>query len=187
MRYLLLSTLVLLLSISGNAFAQSPYFPLEKGRVQVFRYSETFSQGNPDLRVTMKTLEETERIDGEDYFIVETSAMGVTTSGFLREGKNGGVISRENAESSDHLFLDAPYEVGKSWQQALQAQVATATIIDTRATLKVSDQTYTDCLVVETVGTEYTLRTYFQKDIGMVANGMVVEGQEMIMMYLIEP
>ena len=57
-------------------------------------------------------------------------------------------------------------------------------ITDLNATIKTPISTYNDCLVLETNENQTITRTYYKRNIGIIATTLVKDGKEMIFIYL---
>lgn len=181
----------LFLGLFNPSIAQINYFPLEKGKTSTFKYSELFSRGDTSLRFKLTTLANTEQIKGKEYFIVEasygsTGSFATISTSYIRQGENESIIGLETKEAEEFIFLEKPYEVGKSWQQIANGVSTNAKIVNNKGSLKVPDKTFTNCLVIETENSGIIMHSYFQKNLGLVATVMIAEGQETVMTYLEE-
>ena len=181
----------LFLGFFSHSNAQDSYFPLEKGKVSIFKYNELFNRGDSTLSFKLTILEETKQIKGKEYFIVEASyeseiSHSSLSISYMRRGENGSIFALETEESEETIFLDKPYTIGKSWQQVANGVTVNAKIVNDKGSIKVPGKTFTNCLVIETENSGVTIHSYFQENTGLVATVMIAEGQETVMTYLEE-
>ena len=57
-------------------------------------------------------------------------------------------------------------------------------VVDLDGTIKTPISIYTDCLIIETTENQTIYRTYYKKNIGMIATTIVKDKKEMIFIYL---
>jgi len=177
--------------LSMNLATQNAYYPLEKGKVWIYDYEPMFSN-NSDQQSRIEVLEETKSIDGKEYMIIQTS-MGtaknfdVIQKSYVRYGDNGSVMAMdENSGKESMVFPGQPLTVGKTWTVIQAGNEATAKIIEDNVVLNTSGKTFKDCLVIESTQNNTKVRSYVKKNIGMVAIGIFMDGEEKIMQYLVD-
>jgi len=66
-----------------------------------------------------------------------------------------------------------------------QTQDGSSKVLDLNATITTPTTTHSNCLMVEVAASESTTRVYYQKNIGMVATTMIMDGSEKIFIYLL--
>ncbi len=187
----LILTLTFFLS-SHFAKAQNDYYPLEKGKTWIYKYTEDFNSASGSLS-KIQILKKTEQINGKTYFILQTSIgeegqFDVLQTSYLRNGENGQVLGFANIGSSkeDILIPEGPLEVGKIWKAEAEGQESTSTLIGTSEKLITPFKTFENCLVIETEMADAKIKSYFQKGKGLIASSLVLPDGEKLMQYLAE-
>ena len=185
-----LTLILAFIGIWNSVVAQNDYFPLKKGTKITYAYSEEMYSGqNIDvskLKMTIKVLDETKVIDGNNYMISETSmgAMAGNIKTFLRIDESGAIVGKQGEEGKESILMKKELEVGDSWETNRGGAVSTNKVIDLAGTIKTPLKTYTDCLVVEGNDSRSVTKAYFKKGIGMVAIVIVAGDAEKLFVYL---
>jgi len=187
MKKLLMITVLIVLC--GYSKGQHSYFPVEKGMSMTYAFGSEIYKGTPyeTYQSTVKILEETETIEGKEYFVSESSTGNkesdptVITS-YCRFGSDGSLFSKANKTANEILVLKKTPKVG---DKNTSQQGGTSEVVDLNATIKTPTDTYSECLMIEVKENETLSRMYYQKNTGMVATTMVIEGNEKIFIYLL--
>ena len=182
--------MMFILSLGLASNAQSAFFPLKKGEVQIYKYTDAFNMGNNDLRFKTETLNTTESINGKEYLVVQSSygskePYNLVSTQYMRILDNGSIMGVEKNESEQY-FLEYPLIVGKSWTQIANGVTVTMKIVDLNGSIQASGKTYSNCLVLEMNSTDNRTKSYFQEDRGLVAMAMIVDQEEKLFIYRIE-
>lgn len=187
-----LSTILVLLATLNFVNGQSSYFPFEKGSSFTYAYGSELYQGTYDhMRIKVETLNNTKMIDGKEYFITETSTgsddnFSKISTSYVRTAKDGSVFTIQAEGEKEYLSIQAMPKVGDKWASK-NGKISTTTLVtETNGNIKTDNKTYTDCLVLEQKSEDGTVtKSYFQKNVGMVATTLVVEGSEKIFIHLV--
>jgi hypothetical protein len=181
---------IISLFVCSMAFGQNPYYPLKKGTIQIFKYSNTFST-TAEQKAKIEFLPETIEINRDSYFVYE---MSLGSEGnyepvqktYIKNGDNGSIIGIINTESTEEavMFPEKPWKVGTTWTSEIMGMSTTGTIIEMAGSIKTPETTFTDCLVIEYDFGESKTISYFQKDVGLVAVSILSEGKEKLVQYL---
>lgn len=187
-----LSLLLALFGIWNYSLGQSSYFPLKKGTTMTYAYGKELYQGqNVDisqLRMTVKILEETKVINGNEYFISETSAGTPmpATKAFLRVNDQGAIVGIEDGATEESVMIKQPLEVGDSWTTSKGGMTSTSEVVALNGSIETPAETFTNCLVVASSENGTQTKAYFKEDVGMVAIQVVMGGSEKLFVYLID-
>ena len=191
MKIRLFTTCLFAFILSFTAQAQNPYYPIEKGKVWHYEYEAMYSQTTGQMS-KIEVLEETKTINGNEYFIMQTS-MGtkgnfdVIQTTYTRYGDDGAIYSlNESSNQEDMVFPGLPISEGKSWTVSQSGFEVTSKVIDMNASLETSNNSFTDCIVIESQQQNTKVRAYVKKGVGMVALGVFMNGEEQIMQSLVE-
>jgi len=191
MKVKLLTTALLTFILSYSINAQNPYYPLEKGKVWTYEYEEMFSNQS-DQMSKIEVLNETKTINGKEYMIMQTSMgsgdnFNVIQTSYARYGDDGAIYSiNENSNEEGLVFPGLPISEGKSWTVSQSGFEVTSKVVDMNASLETSKNSFTDCIVIESQQQNTKVRSYVKKGIGMVAIGVFMNGEEMIMQSLVD-
>ena len=185
-----LTSTFLLLAIWSYSYGQSPYFPVEKGTTQTYAYGSEMYAGTPyeDYTVKVRVLNDTQMIDGKEYLVSE-SAMGgksgdpLVTTTYMRVGDDGTIYGKTDKEAAEEVFMKENPAVGDSF---VSQSGGLTKVTDMSGSIETPTDAYSDCLVVESEENGMMLKSYFQKNVGLIATTMVDEGNEKIFFYLIE-
>jgi hypothetical protein len=169
---------------------QNPYYPLEKGQVQIFKYGDDFLS-SPDQKAKIEILNDMKKIEGKEYFMNQSSLStggdyNIMQTVYVRDGNNGsifGIIDLNNPTESV-MFPERPWKVGTSWTSESMGMSSIGTIISLNGSIVTPEKTFTGCLVIEYQLGETKTLSYFQKDVGMVAVSMSIEGEDKLVQYL---
>lgn len=187
---LVLCTLVLLWNTSH---AQADYFPIEKGQTLTYAYGKELYQGAYDkMRIKVRVLDEEKTIEGEEYFVSETSTgsgdqYSVISTMFIRISDKGDVIVREKADAEESVMLKAFPTAGDTWTGISNNLLTKMKVVDEKGSITTAGKTFDNCLVVEQLSENgTTMRSYFKKGKGIVATSVITEGSEKVFIYLVE-
>lgn len=178
------------LFLQATALGQNVYYPIEKGEVWIYNYSEDFiSSSGSKSRIEILT--RTENIHGKEYFLMQTSIgdgeeYEILQTSYLRNGSNGQVLGLTNPEMGEEqlLLAAAPLIEGKTWNAKSDGQISISTVVGTDENLITPTKSYKNCLVIETEMGDAKIRSYFQKDIGLIASSLMLPDGEKLMQYL---
>ena len=185
----ILFSMIVFCVVLNASFAQSDYFPVDKGTEWTYAFGAEIYAGTPyeDYISEVKILDVSETIDGKEYFVSETSmgsADGDKTviQSYFRFGDDGSLRTKVDKNSKELVSLNKTPKIGDT--HASQ-QGGTSKVVDLNASIKTPLKTYNNCLVVEINENQTITRAYYQKDLGMVATTMLIEGSEKIFMYMV--
>ncbi|MEM6829787.1 MAG: hypothetical protein AAF551_04675 [Bacteroidota bacterium] len=187
-----LSILLLLTGIWNCSFGQSSYFPIKKGTTLTYAYSDELYKGQSvdvsQLKMTVKVLNETQSINGKDYFVSETSTGGLAPDfkSYIRIGNDGSILSMEEGETEESLMMKKSPTVGDSWITNKKAGESKNKVVGLDGTIKTPAGTYTNCLVLEIFENGTMSKGYFKENLGMVAVSVMMGGSEKLFVYLVD-
>ncbi|NRB61721.1 MAG: hypothetical protein HRU40_01600 [Saprospiraceae bacterium] len=186
MKKILIIALVLIWNYSNG---QSDYFPVEKGKTWTYAFGAEIYKGTPyeNYQSEVKILEDTETINGTTYFIAQNATGDpkgnkTTLISYFRFSDDGSLISKNSKNSEELIIMKKTPQVGDTYRSQ---NGGTSKVIDTNATLKTPESTYDNCLMLEIKEEQSTLRSYYQKNIGMIATTIIQNNTEKIFIYLI--
>ncbi|MEL6562709.1 MAG: hypothetical protein AAFQ94_31360 [Bacteroidota bacterium] len=193
-----LITLLLIMCLTGVfslSYAQSEYLMMEKGKVFKYKYGNVYGPGLVDEGTILKVevLNATKTIEGKEYLTVQSSTgsdgnFSVDLTSYTRVSGNGSVYTRlEDEINKETVMLRAPLKVGDSWEEkGFGGETASKKIIGFDGSITTPTATYSDCLVLETQQNGTQSKSYFKKNIGMVATTVTMGGEEKLFIYLLE-
>jgi len=191
MKIKLLTTTLFVFVLCFTINAQNPYYPLEKGKVWTYEYEEMFSNGS-DQMSKIEVLKETKTINGKEYMIMQTSMgsgdnFNVIQTSYTRYGDNGAIYAiNEGTNEEGLVFPGLPISEGKSWSVTQSGFEVTSKIVDMNGSVETSNNSFSDCIVIESQQQNTKARSYVKKGVGMVAIGVFMNGEEKIMQSLVE-
>ncbi len=193
MRFLVV-TIISLVLFSVDALAQHAYFPLKKGAEMEYELGAAFrSPNNTGYSIRMKVMEESQTIGEHDYIVVE-SRMGeneeneVVEHIYFRSDQDGNLVSTLNDGAGETVALPADEELGKGtdWEIRVGAYTFLYEVVEMDGKIKTPNGNYKNCMVVEQRMESYTIKSYYQKNVGMVATTALVNGEELLQQYIVE-
>jgi len=190
MKYLL--ALLTLIIVSYRVSGQSAYYPLKEGSSHTYAYgSQLYDGAYDDKRVKVKILNDSKTLDGNVYFVSETS-MGsngnyrIYATSYLRIDGKGSIMMKQNLNHKEVMMIPSAPKVGTSWSAEINNVAHTNTVVDLNGSIKTKQTTYNNCLVLEQKANEgIVTRSYYKKGVGMVATTMLADYSEKIFIYLI--
>ena len=169
--------------------AQTSYFPVEKGSKWTYAYGKEIYGGTPyeDYKFEVEILENEETIDGKEYFVSKGKMVGgkgddVVVTSYFRFVNDGSIITRQDKATEEIVQFSNEPKVGDKFGSQ---QDGSSKVLDLNATITTPTTTHSNCLMVEVAASESTTRVYYQKNIGMVATTMIMDGSEKIFIYLL--
>ena len=182
-------TLIAVLILIGTySNAQSSYFPLTPGTTLSYAFGSEIYGGTPyeNYKSEVTIAETTETIDGKEYFISEnrtgnTKGDQTVIRTYFRYRTDGSLVSKTDKTTEEIVVMNSTPKVGDT--HSSQNNGITK-VIDLKGTIKTPISTYSDCLVIEIIENQTTLRSYYKKNIGMIATTMVKDEKEMFFIYL---
>lgn len=193
-----LMTLLLTIFLTGFinlSYAQSEYLMMEKGKVFKYKYGNVYSAGqvNEDMIVKIDVLNTTKMIGGKEYLTVQSSTgsdgnFSVIMTSYTRFANDGTVYTiLEDEMDKETVMLKAPLKVGDFWEdKGYGGETSSKKILGFNGSITTPTATYSDCLVLETKENGALSKSYFKKNVGMVATTVTVGGTEKIFIYLLE-
>jgi len=174
-----------------NVISQSDYYPVEAGKTLVYKYGAELYAGTPyvDYKCEVKILEETEIINGKEYR-VSTSKTGVESGtptvikSYFRYDDDGNLLTLADKNAEERIALTSSPKVGDVLSNDQDEEKVTITSLT--ASIETPAGVYSDCMLMEVASQEMQMRMYYQKNVGLVASAMMVEGEEKIFTYLVK-
>jgi hypothetical protein len=181
--------IIVLIAFWSYSNGQSSYFPAKKGTNWTYAFGKEIYGGTPYENYTseIKILDATEVIDGKEYFVSETSMGGkegdkTVIKTYFRFGNDGSLISKIDKDKKEFVSMNKSPKVGDIYTSQ---QGGTSKVVDLNATIKTPITTYTNCLMIEINESQTISRAYYQKNTGMIATTMIMDGKEKIFIYLV--
>lgn len=182
--------LLIFITLSTFTVGQSDYFPIEQGSVYTYAYSKALYEGQnfdvSNLSMTVEVLDETKVIDGKEYYVSQTSTSFTSPQkAYMRVAGDGSIYVIQEEGGEEAVMMSNSPAVGDTWDTYKGSGKVEGKVIALDGTVKTPITTYTGCLVLEYTENGATSRGYFYPGKGMVAVTVLIEGKEMLFVYLI--
>ncbi len=189
MKILILSILAGLTLTSSTA-PNNSYYPLQKGQVRIYKYTETF-RTEPDQTFKMEVLNDTKTINGKVYFVVESSLSSkgeynLITTTHTRINDKGAIFAIGDQDQEEMVFPTEPITVNQTWENTANDKITTTKVINLSGSIETPAKIFKNCLVLEITSDNGIVHSYSQKGVGLVAMSLIIEKEEKLFTYLVK-
>jgi hypothetical protein len=184
---------ITLLCCLSSALADHPYFPFSKERKVTYLYAKGLAGGNIVESVANNT-GETKEQDGKKYFITKNWMLNeknekiYPTDSLTRIDKEGNLYMINTGVKTEMMALPAASKLKKdfAWTVEVMGMEVKNKVVSVDGKVNNKDFKMDDLLVIEQkMNEDTTMRSYFKKEIGVVAVATInKEGVEELMFHI---